>query len=95
MAEAGQAAFNQFLDVLALATCDEENFLVGQTVIIPNHAPATTSYAGYFWLRRYTPVRDSAGRRSIARFPPATALPDYQPLPFEPPREELQTSGGG
>ena len=33
-------------------------------------------------------VRDSAGRWPIARFPPATALPDYQPLPFEPPREE-------
>jgi hypothetical protein len=39
---------------------------------------------------RYMPVRDPAGRWPIARFPPATALPDYRALPFEPPREEAR-----
>jgi hypothetical protein len=43
---------------------------------------------GLFRLRRYMPVRDWADRWPIARFPPATALPDCQPLPFEPPQEE-------
>jgi len=54
----------------------------------PESCPRYHYYKGLFRLRSYTPVRDSAGRWPIARFPPVTALPDYQPLPFEPPREE-------